>query len=168
MLDADGYRLNVGIVIANGKGEVLWAQRVRQGGWQFPQGGMNTGEAPEQAMYRELHEEVGLKPSDVEVLAVTRGWLRYKLPEKMVRPASDGHTCVGQKQKWFLLHLKANESEVNVNTTHSPEFSDWAWVSYWYPLNQIIEFKRWVYQRMLKELSPIHTEKVRQIEKKAR
>ena len=163
MLDGEGYRLNVGIVIANGSGEVLWARRLRQGGWQFPQGGMQKNETPKQAMFRELYEEVGLSAHQVDVLAVTRGWLRYRLPEKMIRSSSEGRRCIGQKQKWFLLHLKADEAEVNMNTTSNPEFSEWRWVSYWYPITQIIEFKRWVYKTMLKELSPVHSDKVRRL-----
>ncbi|MBT8148323.1 MAG: RNA pyrophosphohydrolase [Pseudomonadales bacterium] len=164
MLDSSGYRLNVGIVIANGQGGVLWAKRMRQGGWQFPQGGMQHGETPKQAMYRELHEEVGLEAHDVEVWGVTRSWLRYRLPEKMVRQVKSGTTCIGQKQKWFLLHLTSPESAINTAHNAKPEFSDWRWVSYWYPVNQIIDFKRWVYKRALKELSVSHAEKMRRLQ----
>lgn len=159
MLDADGYRLNVGIVIANGCGDVLWAHRLRQGGWQFPQGGIRAGESPQQALYRELEEEVGLTTDDVELWAVTRGWLRYRLPPKMVRPTR-GKPCIGQKQKWFLLRLKSDESSIRLDASDKPEFDRWQWVSYWYPLDQIIDFKRPVYQRMLKELSTPHTQQV--------
>ena len=161
MLDSRGYRLNVGIIIANDIGDVLWAHRVRAGGWQFPQGGMHEGETPEQSMYRELREEVGLSDNSIEGLGVTRGWLRYRLPERMIRPTSSGVTCIGQKQKWYLLRLADEESRINLNATDSPEFDRWQWVSYWYPVNQIIDFKRWVYQRALKELSPIHYNKLR-------
>src|SRR6478736_5607197 len=72
MLDRDGYRPNVAIVIVNGRNLVFWGKRVREHSWQFPQGGINPGEAPEQAMYRELHEEVGLQPQHVRVLGRTR------------------------------------------------------------------------------------------------
>ena len=163
MLDSAGYRLNVGIVIVNGEGDVLWAHRTRQGGWQFPQGGMQQGETPEQAMYRELYEEVGLAASDVDIWGVTRGWLRYRLPEKMIRSNQPGQTCVGQKQKWFLLHLTSDDSVVNTSLSPKPEFKDWRWVSYWYPVTQIIDFKRSVYKRMLKDLSVPHADKMRQL-----
>jgi len=163
VLDKDGYRLNVGIVIANGRGDVLWAHRTRQGGWQFPQGGIQQGETPEQAMYRELDEEVGLAAKHVDLLGVTRNWLRYRLPEQMIRHGQEGRKCIGQKQKWFLLHLKSEDSIINVDRTSHPEFCEWEWVSYWYPVNQIIEFKRWVYQRMLRELSSVHSQKVVQL-----
>ena len=159
MLDKQGYRLNVGIVIANGRGELLWAHRVRQGGWQFPQGGINQGETAEAACYRELEEEVGLKQQDVEVWATTRHWLRYRLPKKMIR-ATKGQECIGQKQKWFLLRLKSPESAVQLDLSARPEFDEWRWVSYWYPVNQIVEFKRQVYQRMLKEFASVHTQRV--------
>ena len=80
MIDDDGYRPNVGIVICNRDGQVVWARRYGQHSWQFPQGGINAGETPEQAMYRELYEEVGLSRKDVRILSSTRNWLRYKLP----------------------------------------------------------------------------------------
>lgn len=162
MLDSDGYRLNVGIVIVNGSGDVLWARRVRQGGWQFPQGGIKQGETPEVAMYRELKEEVGLGPDDVELWGQTKSWLRYRLPEKMVRePADGGIVCVGQKQKWFLLRLHSPDSAVVLDADGSPEFDHWRWVSYWYPVSHIVEFKRWVYRRMLFELSRKHVDRCR-------
>ena len=164
MLDDKGFRFNVGIVVANGLGDVLWAHRVRQGGWQFPQGGMQEGESPEQAMYRELEEEVGLTEQHVELWGVTRGWLSYRLPKKMVRPVSGWRKpCIGQKQKWFLLHLKSDDSAINLKTNQKPEFDRWEWASYWYPLNQIVDFKRPVYRRMLKELSALHSQKVRSL-----
>lgn len=161
MLDSDGYRLNVGIVLADGRGNVLWAHRVRQGGWQFPQGGIQQGETPEVAMYRELGEEVGLVSTDVEVWAETKGWWRYRLPKKMVREPEHGEiVCIGQKQKWFLLRLVADESAIQLDADGSPEFDRWKWVSYWYPVANIIDFKRWVYRRMLRELSRKHAEQV--------
>ncbi len=153
VIDSDGFRPNVGIVVANDHGQVLWARRVGQDAWQFPQGGINRGESPEQALYRELNEEVGLDASHVEVLACTRGWLRYRLPDRYVRRDSKP-LCIGQKQKWFLLRLAAEDSAVTIDRHDKPEFDDWRWVSYWYPLTQIVPFKREVYRRAMKELSP--------------
>ncbi len=151
MIDADGFRPNVGIILVNDRGQLLWARRVGQDGWQFPQGGISTGETPEQALYRELHEEVGLQPDQVAVLACTRGWLRYRLPRRYVRK---GHkpVCIGQKQKWFLLRMLAADNEVSFDNGEKPEFDHWQWVSYWYPLSQVISFKREVYRSALKEL----------------
>lgn len=165
MLDAKGYRLNVGIVIADGKGNVLWAKRKRQGGWQFPQGGIHEGESPIDAMYRELYEEVGLLPQDVELWGQTRSWWRYRLPEKMVREVPGKQTCIGQKQRWFLLYLKSPESAVRLDADDEPEFESWRWVSYWFPVLQIVEFKCWVYRNMLRELSRKHSEKVLSLSK---
>lgn len=152
MIDADGYRANVGIVIINDRGQVFWAKRLRQHSWQYPQGGVDKGETPEQAMYRELHEEVGLKPEHVKILASTKHWLRYKLPKRLIRHDSLPK-CIGQKQKWFLLKLTAKESAVDLLQSDTPEFDDWRWVSYWYPVRQVVSFKREVYRKVMKEFS---------------
>lgn len=158
MIDADGFRPNVGIIISNRCGQLLWARRV--GGvnaWQFPQGGINHREKPQDAMYRELYEEIGLKPADVSVTASTRGWLRYKLPKRLIRK-NQSPVCVGQKQKWFLLTLTSDDSAIHLDAIAPAEFDDWAWVSYWYPLNQVVAFKRDVYRKALKELAPAHSQ----------
>jgi putative (di)nucleoside polyphosphate hydrolase len=156
VIDSDGYRANVGIMLANACGEVLWARRAGQDAWQFPQGGIKKGESPEQALYRELEEEIGLTEKDVEVIAMTRGWLRYRLPRRLVRHDSRP-LCIGQKQKWFLLKMLAEDTEVCVDNGDKPEFDHWRWVSYWYPLGQVVAFKRDVYRRALKELAPKHS-----------
>lgn len=153
MIDMDGFRPNVGIILANNKGQVLWARRLNRNGWQFPQGGIQTDETTEQALFRELYEEIGLRQEDVQILACTKGWLRYRLPQRLIRKTSHP-VCIGQKQKWFLLRLVADEQQICVNACNKPEFDDWRWVSYWYPLGQVIPFKREVYRRALKELAP--------------
>jgi len=153
VIDKEGFRPNVGIVLANDEGRVLWARRVGgRDAWQFPQGGINRGESPEEALYRELYEEVGLSADAVEVLGVTRGWLRYRLPQRYIRKGQSP-ACVGQKQKWFLLRMLADDSAVRLDLNEKPEFDHWQWVSYWYPLNQVIAFKREVYRRAMKELA---------------
>lgn len=158
MIDAEGFRPNVGIVLTNDQGQLLWARRVGgQDAWQFPQGGIHDGESPEQALYRELHEEVGLNRADVELLACTRGWLRYRLPSRLVRHNSQP-LCVGQKQKWYLLRLKSPESRICLENGGRAEFDDYSWVSYWFPLARVVAFKREVYRRALKELSPHHSQ----------
>ncbi len=157
MIDSEGFRPNVGILLMNPFGQVLWARRVGgQDAWQFPQGGIMEHEDAEAAAYRELEEEVGLQPADVRVLGVTRGWLRYRLPSRYVRQQRP--LCVGQKQKWFLLEFLGDDSRVDVAASHSPEFDGWRWVSYWYPINHVVAFKRDVYRKALKELSPIHAQ----------
>jgi putative (di)nucleoside polyphosphate hydrolase len=154
VIDSDGYRPNVGIMLANDQGQLLWARRVGgQNAWQFPQGGISAGESAEQALYRELHEEIGLSQSAVRVLGSTRGWLRYRLPQRFIREGN-APLCIGQKQKWFLLLLLEADTAVQLNRNTKPEFDHWQWVSYWYPLNQVISFKREVYRRAMKELAP--------------
>lgn len=143
----------MGIVLANDRGQVLWARRVGQEAWQFPQGGIDAGESPETALYRELKEEVGLLPEHVEVVACTHGWLRYRLPRRYVRQ-DQKPVCIGQKQKWFLLRMLAEDSDIRIDSNRKPEFDDWRWVSYWYPLTQVVSFKRDVYRRAMKELAP--------------
>jgi len=151
MLDREGYRPNVGIIICNARNEVFWGKRVREHSWQFPQGGIKHGETPEQAMYRELHEEVGLTPENVRILGRTRNWLRYEVPSHWVRREWRG-SYRGQKQIWFLLRLVGRDSDVSLRATPKPEFDAWRWHDYWIPLESVIEFKRGVYQQALSEL----------------
>ena len=159
MIDTDGFRPNVGIVLADSRGGVLWARRVGQSSWQFPQRGIQEGEGPEQALFWELKEEVGLNPEQVDIVGCTRGWLRYRLPKRLVRRDSKP-LCVGQKQKWFLLKMLADDNCIRLDGGDKPEFDTWNWVSYWYPLSQIVQFKREVYRRAMKELAPRHTKLV--------
>jgi len=154
VIDSDGFRPNVGIVLANPKGQVLWARRIGQQAWQFPQGGIKEHENAEEALFRELKEEVGLSPSDVNVLAMTKGWLRYRLPKHLLRHNSKP-MCIGQKQKWFLLQMLSPDERVDFRFSDKPEFDHWQWVSYWYPVSQVVLFKRDVYRRALNELAPM-------------
>ena len=151
MIDSDGYRANVGIILSNQEGAVLWARRSGQDAWQFPQGGINEEEDAEQAMYRELWEEVGLQERDVQILAATNSWLRYKLPKRMVRRYSQP-VCIGQKQKWFLLRMVGEEKQLNLEVSSKPEFDDWTWVNYWYPVDNVVYFKKRVYRCALQQL----------------
>ena len=152
MIDEHGYRSNVAMVLANKEGRVLWAKRVGQEAWQFPQGGMRSSESPEEALYRELREEIGLIPKQVQIVGTTKGWLRYKLPKRLLR--DNKSLFIGQKQKWFLLKMLADDHAVSFQQSETPEFDRWQWVSYWYPLSKIISFKQDVYRRALKELAP--------------
>lgn len=152
MLDRDGFRPNVGIVLLNQKNQVFWGKRIRSDSWQFPQGGIDRGETPEQAMFRELHEEVGLLPEHVTIVARTRNWLRYEVPDRFIRRDARGH-YKGQKQIWFLLRLVSPDWNLNLRATNHPEFDAWRWNDYWVPLDAVIEFKRGVYESALAELS---------------
>ncbi|QWD74456.1 RNA pyrophosphohydrolase [Polynucleobacter sp. TSB-Sco08W16] len=157
MLDREGYRPNVGIVLLNSRNEVFWGKRVGQHSWQFPQGGIAHGESPEQAMYRELHEEVGLLPEHVQIIGRTRDWLRYDVPEEYLRRqhATRIHRAAyrGQKQIWFLLRLVGLDSDIQLRATEHPEFDAWRWVPFWIELDAVIGFKREVYQLALSELA---------------
>lgn len=157
MIDFDGYRPNVGIVICNTKGQVLWAKRFGQNSWQFPQGGINEGESIEAAMYRELYEEIGLSKQDVRLLWASKYWLKYKLPKRLIRHDNGGNqpVCIGQKQRWFLLQFVGKESDINLNATKTPEFDGWRWVSFWYPVRQVVSFKRDVYRKVMKEFAQV-------------
>ena len=158
MLDKEGYRPNVGIILANQRNEVFWGKRVNQHAWQFPQGGIKSGETPLQAMYRELEEEIGLASAHVRVLGRTREWLRYEVPEKWLRrsreePDAGGRACYrGQKQIWFLLRLVGRDCDVKLRASGHPEFDAWRWHDYWVPLESVIDFKRDVYRQALVEL----------------
>lgn len=154
MIDKAGYRFGVGIILINDKRQVFFAKRIGMLAWQFPQGGMKEEETPEQTMYRELKEEIGLNPEDVEILASSRRWLRYRLPSRLVRHYAKP-LCIGQKQKWFLLRLVSADTQINLEANGSPEFDSWAWVSYWQPLRQVVAFKRRVYVMVLKEFAKI-------------
>jgi putative (di)nucleoside polyphosphate hydrolase len=152
MLDREGYRPNVGIILTNRRNEVFWGKRIREHFWQFPQGGIDKGETPEQAMFRELYEEVGLKPEHVRIIGRTRDWLRYDVPKHWVR-REWRNNYRGQKQIWFLLRLTGRDSDVHLRACERPEFDAWRWSTYWIPLDNVIEFKRGVYESALNELS---------------
>ncbi|MCU0935253.1 MAG: RNA pyrophosphohydrolase [Gammaproteobacteria bacterium] len=154
MIDADGFRPNVGIILVSPGGQLFWARRVGQDAWQFPQGGIRRHETPEEALYRELYEEVGLTPEHVEVVGSTRGWLRYRLPERFIR-RHRRPLCVGQKQRWYILRFLGAESDVCLSRAERPEFDHWRWVDYWDPLREVVFFKRRVYRRALEELAPL-------------
>jgi putative (di)nucleoside polyphosphate hydrolase len=152
-IDSEGYRANVGIVLIDANSRVLIAGRRGRSGWQFPQGGIHAEEPPEAAMYRELREEVGLGPEDVELMGETSGWLRYRLPERFVR-REKMPVCIGQKQRWFLLQLVSDVQRLCFDLTDDPEFDRCRWVDYWRPVKEVIYFKRSVYVRALNELGP--------------
>jgi putative (di)nucleoside polyphosphate hydrolase len=149
-IDRHGFRANVGIMLTNARRELFLGGRVGGRGWQFPQGGVNRGECVEDALFRELREEIGLGPEDVEVLGSTRGWLRYRLPRQYVRDR-----CIGQKQRWFLLRLTADESKFRFDSTDQPEFDRWRWADYWTPVREVVYFKRRVYARALHDLGEL-------------
>ena len=153
VIDSDGFRSNVGIVLMH-REQVFLGRRTGGRGWQFPQGGVRAGEAPEQALYRELDEEIGLEQSKVELVGHTGEWLRYRLPARYIR-RNQRPVCIGQKQRWFLLRMKSAEVLFDFGRTSEPEFDQWRWAPYWEPVREVIYFKRPVYARALEELSSL-------------
>jgi putative (di)nucleoside polyphosphate hydrolase len=153
VIDPDGFRANVGIVLLH-REEVFLGRRTGGRGWQFPQGGVRSGESPEQALFRELDEEIGVTPQSVELVGETRGWLRYRLPARYIR-RNQQPVCIGQKQRWFLLRLTEPEVMFNFARTAEPEFDQWRWAPYWEPVREVIYFKRSVYAEALTELAAL-------------
>ena len=154
MIDEDGFRLNVGIILSNRDGRLFWARRVGRNVWQFPQGGIQPNETPEQAVIRELREETGLCAAQVEIIGCTQEWLRYRLPQRLVRRDAVP-VCIGQKQRWYALRLLDSDVHVRFDVTDTPEFDYWKWVNYWHPLKEVVSFKRRVYECALHELQPL-------------
>ncbi|MDX1481110.1 MAG: RNA pyrophosphohydrolase [Woeseiaceae bacterium] len=153
-IDSEGFRANVGIILTNDDRKLLLGGRIGNRGWQFPQGGLQGSETPEEAMYRELREEVGLTERDVELVGATRDWLRYRLPDRFIRRGRKP-LCIGQKQRWFLLRMRCEDDRVCLDTGDAPEFDRWRWVDFWKPVNEVIYFKRRVYAQALHELGPL-------------
>jgi putative (di)nucleoside polyphosphate hydrolase len=153
-IDSQGFRANVGIVLMRDGGELFLGGRRDGRGWQFPQGGVQRDERPEEALYRELYEEIGLEPADVELVAGTSGWLHYRLPRQYVRRRGNP-VCIGQKQRWYLLRMLSDESRLNFQASPEPEFESGRWVDYWSPVREVIYFKRAVYARALQELGEL-------------
>lgn len=153
-IDEQGFRANVGIILKDETDRVLIAGRRGRGGWQFPQGGIRPAEDAEAAMFRELREEVGLDPGDVDVIGSTEGWLHYRLPERFIRRERTP-LCIGQKQRWFLLQLTTGADRVRFDRSSQPEFDRCRWVDYWRPVKEVVYFKRSVYVRALTELGPL-------------
>jgi len=151
VIDRAGYRLNVGIILVNESGRVFWGRRHGHDAWQFPQGGLATGEEAIDAMYRELREETGLEREDVVVLGSTKRWLKYRLPKQYLRHGSSP-LVIGQKQKWYLLKLVTSEQKLRLDLSDSPEFDSWRWIDYFEPQDHVIFFKKQVYMQALKEL----------------
>lgn len=151
VIDRDGFRHNVGIVLMYGA-KVFLGRRTGGRGWQFPQGGIREGETAEEAVYRELAEEVGVDREHVELIGSTSGWLSYRLPPRYIR-RNQQPLCIGQKQRWFLLRLKSDDVRFDFKRTSEPEFDRWRWASWWEPVREVIYFKRPVYASALTELA---------------
>lgn len=147
------YRLGVGVVLFNAKGLVFTARRIdtKPDAWQFPQGGIDEGEDPVRAVFREMKEEIGV--DDAVILEETKDWLTYDLPPHLLGKAWGG-LYRGQRQKWYALSLTGDETMIDINTEH-PEFDAWRW----FPLEeieaQIVPFKRALYHEIVEAFLPL-------------
>jgi len=146
-----GYRLNVGIIVANSEGKLLYCKRKKSNNWQFPQGGIDRNEDPFLAALRELYEEVGIQKDKVKLIKESENWYKYDLPSKYKKNNFLWNDFKGQKQKWFLFKL-TEEVLIDLNNENNPEFDEFDWVDYWKPLDEIVEFKREIYKKVLSEL----------------
>ena len=149
------YRSNVGIMLINDDGHVFVGQRLdnNQNAWQMPQGGIDCDEDPQSAAYRELLEETGIEQENVKFLAKSSKWLLYDLPEDLIPKLWDGKYR-GQKQKWFLFKFLGTNRDINISTEH-PEFSNWKWMPKENLLEEIVPFKKSVYESVLREFEQI-------------
>jgi putative (di)nucleoside polyphosphate hydrolase len=147
------YRPNVGIMLLNTENKVFVAQRIDSPGpsWQMPQGGIDEGETPAHAAFRELTEEIGI--DHVEIIYEAPGWIYYDLPQDIAETRWQGR-YMGQKQKWFLMRFLGQDQEINLNTSH-PEFSAWKWVTPDLLPSLAIDFKKKVYEDVLKLFKPL-------------
>jgi len=150
-MNDSGYRLNVGLIVANKQGKVLLCKRKGVNSWQFPQGGIDYAENSLKAAKRELLEEVGIRSKSIKLIESLDDWLKYDVPRKKLRKKIINRNFKGQKQKWFLFMLK-EDVEITFENDPDNEFDDFKWVSYWYPLNVIISFKEKVYREALNKL----------------
>ena len=143
------YRLGTGAVLKNSEGLVFAAQRIDnpEPAWQMPQGGIDKGEAPSQAVMRELLEEIG---TDKALIIGQSNWLDYDLPEELVGKIWKGKYR-GQRQKWFLMDFQGEDSDINIETEH-PEFREWAWLPFPELIDLIVPFKRDLYRQIGMEL----------------
>jgi putative (di)nucleoside polyphosphate hydrolase len=143
-----GYRLNVAMIVLNKENKSLFCKRRNTDNWQFPQGGVDKDETIESAMFRELNEEVGLNEENVDIKAVSQNLIYYDIP-KNIRSRVLGGKFKGQAQKYFLLKLISGE--IDLNKENIPEFDKYTWVPFWYPLNQVVDFKKEAYRNALIE-----------------
>ena len=147
----EGYRPKVAMVVLNSKNKVLICRRTNTKTWQFPQGGVDDNENLEKAMYRELLEEVGLRKDDVQYIGESDDTIIYDIP-KTIRSKVLGGKFKGQEQKWFLLRIKNDDHEIRLDYEAFPEFDTFEWVSFWQPIDRIVDFKREAYRKALSEL----------------
>ncbi len=149
------HRPAIGIIVVNERGQVLVARRNdMENQWQFPQGGIDSNETPQEAVFRELLEETGINQNSVEILGNTEKYLKYDYPPMVMQELNRSKTWRydGQQVQFFLIRYFGSDEAIDVQNVPKPEFDAWKWVDYWEPLNLIVEFKRDMYDRALTEL----------------
>ena len=151
---ADQYRRCVGMMILNNIKEILVGRRLDHpsGFWQMPQGGIDENENPEEAVWREMMEEIGTNKA--KLLKVSSQWINYDIPSETLKTLPWGHKYIGQTQKWFAFQFTGEENDVNVGTIN-PEFSEWKWTKINSIVDEIVPFKRGVYSVILEEFKDI-------------
>jgi putative (di)nucleoside polyphosphate hydrolase len=152
-LDRLPYRRGVGIMLLNALGEVFVAQRIDMpsDAWQMPQGGIDEGETPEAAAWREMEEEIGTRSA--KLLAESRSWHRYDLPAELVPKLWQGRYR-GQEQKWFAFRFTGRDSDIAIDSAHA-EFSAWKWTPMAVLPQLIVPFKRRLYSELIAEFGPL-------------
>ncbi len=147
--DPANYRPGVGIVLFNGDGLVLIAERISHpGAWQMPQGGIDAGEEPEVAVFREMEEEIGTR--NAEIIGMMEDWIHYDFPAAMSKELWNGK-YIGQRQKWIALKFLGQDTDIKLNLHTEPEFSRWKWVPLADLMQYVVPFKRKVYERVIEE-----------------
>ena len=146
------YRKGVGIIVVNAKGQFFLGKRIGAEAWQFPQGGIDKNELPEEALFRELHEETGLLQEKVKILAISKNWLVYHIPHVYQRT---NKKYDGAMQKWFLLELIGTNEDVDLNAVNHAEFDAWKWADKSTAINSVIRFKKAVYESIFSEFSDV-------------
>ena len=147
------YRQSIGFMMIDSRKRVFLGKRC----WpkdspyrfQMPQGGIEEGETPEQALWREMYEEIGLSQKTVQIIAESKEWLTYELPKRM-RTTIDGN-----RQKWFLLYFSGKAEDFVFNNQRHPEFCGVRWVQPKKVPYLVIPFKRRVYRQVLNEFKPL-------------
>ena len=163
--EATLYRPNAGIIIFNKKGKLLWCKRKTGDGWQFPQGGIDEGESPEDAILRETYEEVGLQSKHIEIIKENERWIEYDVPKEKIPKyfSLKNRNFKGQRQKWFLARFLGEDHEINLNLHNQIEFTDWTWSSYWHPVAAGVVFKRDSYRKVLNDFLSSYNKTLKKI-----
>ena len=159
------YRPNAGIVIFNNAGKILWCKRKTGDGWQFPQGGIDEGESPEEAIIRETFEEIGLRQEKFRILKENDRWINYDVPKNKIPKyfSFKNRKFVGQTQKWFLAIFEGEDNDINLNLHNQIEFTQWTWSTYWHPVRAGVKFKRDAYRKVLNDFLPFYIEHLKSV-----